>query len=81
MTKEIKKGILVGYKIGESISIHNNINDPESWFVTIRPLHIFGDSLCKKECTESEIARYVNVLLNKRLNILNEIIKELIPFT
>lgn len=81
MEKEIKKGVLVGYKIGEQISVHNNINDPESWFITIRPLQIFGDSLCKKERTEAEIARIINVLLHKKLNTLNAIIQDVLPFT
>jgi hypothetical protein len=81
MKKSIKNGIIKGYEIGESVSIHCHINDPESWFVTIRNLKIFAESLCKKDCTESEIARYVNVLLHKKLNIVNEIIKDIIPFT
>ena len=81
MEKEIKNGIIKGYEIGKAISIHNHINDPESWFVTIRPLQIFGQSLCKKDCTEAEIARYVNVLLHKKLNIVNELVKDVAPFT
>jgi hypothetical protein len=81
MEKEIKNGIIKGYEIGKAISIHANINDPESWFVTIRPLQIFSQSLCKKDCTEAEIARYINVLLHKKLNLLNELIKDVVPFT
>ena len=81
MKKEIKNGIIKGYEIGNSISIHNNINDPDSWFITIRPLQIFGQSLCKKDCTEDEIARYVSVLLHERLNIINKLISDVIPFT
>lgn len=81
MEKEIKNGILKGYEIGKKISIHTHINDPESWFVTIRPLQIFGKSLCKKDCTEAEIARYVNILLHEKLNIVNDLIKDVAPFT
>jgi len=81
MEKEIKNGILKGYEIGKAISIHTHINDPESWFVTIRPLQIFSESLCKKECSEDEIARYVNVLLHKKLNIVNELIRDVLPLT
>lgn len=81
MEKEIKNGILKGYEIGKEISIHTHINDPESWFVTIRPLQIFSESLCKKECAEDEIARYINVLLHKKLNIVNELIRDVLPLT
>ena len=81
MIQEIKNGIIKGYEIGKVISIHTHITDPESWFITIRPLQIFGQSLCKKDCTEAEIARYVNVLLHKKLNIVNELIQDVLPFT
>jgi hypothetical protein len=81
MEKDIKNGIIEGYEIGKSISIHTHISDPESWFVTIRPIQLFGQSLCKKDCTEAEIARYVNVLLHKKRNLLNELIKEVFLFT
>lgn len=76
MKRENKKG----YEFGKSISIHSNINDPESWFVTIRPLQIFALSLCKKDCTEAEIAQCVNVLLHKKLNTVNDLIKDVSPF-
>jgi len=81
MEKEIKNGIVTGYEIGKAISIHTHITDPERWLITIRPLQIFGQSLCKKNCTEPEIARYVNVLLHKKLNIVNDLIKDVVPFT
>jgi len=81
MEKEIKNGKITGYEIEKSISIHTHITDPESWFITIIPLQIFGQSLCKRDCTEHEIARYVNVLLHKKLNIVNELIKDVVPFT
>ena len=76
-----KKGNLTGYKIGKSVSVHNNIYDPESWFVTIRPIQLFGESLCKKTCTKEEIARYVNVLLTKKRNVIDNIINDVVPFT
>ena len=81
MKKTFKKEEHNGYEIGEHIMINGHINDPESWFLTIRPLQIFGESLCKKTCTESEIARYVNVRLHKSLNMVNSLITEVIPFT
>lgn len=81
MRQEIKNGTVVGYEIGKYISIHAHIYDPESWFVTIRPLQIFAQSLCKKDCTESEIARYVNVLLHTKLNIINNLIKDVVNET
>ncbi len=81
MKKEIKNGNITGYGIGKSISIHTHITDPENWFITIRPLRIFSQSLCKRDCIEPEIARYVNVLLNKNLIIVNELIKDVVMFT
>lgn len=81
MKKTFNKEIHNGYEIGKHVLIHGNINDPESWFITIRPLSIFGESLCKKTCTEPEIARYVNVRLHKDLNVLNDLIKDVIQFT
>lgn len=80
MEKEIKNGVIKEYRIGKGISIHSNIYDPESWFITIRQLEIFSQSLCKKDCTEPEIARYVNILLHARLNIINELINEVMPY-
>jgi hypothetical protein len=81
MKKTFKKEIHNGYEIGNYVLIHENINDPESWFLTIRPLSIFGESLCKKTCSESEIARYINVRLHKDLNTINSLIKEVVQFT
>ena len=81
MKKEFKGNELSGYKIGEYISIHSHINDPESWFLTIRPLNIFGYSLCKKTQTEAEIARYIYLELHKKLNIITALVKDVYPFT
>jgi len=81
VNKKFNKEIHEGYEIGKNILIHRHINDPESWFLTIRPLSILGELLCKKTCSESEIARYVNVRLHKDLNVLNDLIDEVIPFT
>lgn len=81
MEKTFKKERHIGFEIGEHIIIHEHINDPERWFLTIRPLQIFGESLCEKTCTEPEISRYINLMLHKRLNIIQSLIKEIIPFT
>jgi hypothetical protein len=81
MKKEIKDGILKGFEIGEEITIHANIYDTENWYVTIRKLKVFCEFLCKRNCTEAEIARYVNVLLHKKIETINELIKDVIPFT
>jgi hypothetical protein len=81
MKKTFNKEIHDGYEIGKNISIHNHISDKEGWFLTIRPLNIFGKSLCKKTCTEPEIARYIYQILRTDLNILNNIIKEVAPLT
>jgi hypothetical protein len=73
--------VLVGYKIGDHIEIHGHINDPESWFLTIRPLEIFSESLCKKTYTTKEKARHINVKLHKKLSVIEDIIKSIIPHT
>jgi len=81
MEKEIRKGIIRGYEIGKEISIHTHITDPESWFVTIRSLRIFGQSLCKKDCTEAEIVRHLHILLYEKIDILNKLIRDVALFT
>jgi hypothetical protein len=81
MKRKIENGIIKGYEIGESISIHKHITDPESWFVTIRPLQIFAQRLCKKDCTEQEIARYVSAMLHEKFIIISQLIKDVTQFT
>ena len=80
MEKEFKNGKLSGYKIGKDVLIHSHINDPESWFLTIRPMEIFGKTLCSKSCTEPEIARYINLKLHEKLNVVKQIISDVVPF-
>ena len=41
-----KTGNITGYEIENSVLIHSHISDPESWFVTIRPIQIYGEFLC-----------------------------------
>lgn len=81
MKKTYEKEKHTGYEIGKSILIHGHITDPESWFVIIKPIEIFSKGLCKKTCTEAEIARHINVLLHSELNIIEKLIKEITPFT
>jgi len=81
MKKVFKKEYHEGYEIGEHISIHRHITDPESWFVTIRPLQMFGEQLCKINCTEAEIARYLNLKLSINAELIELFIKQIIPFT
>ena len=76
-----KKEEIVGYEIGENILIHNHIGDPETWFLTIRILSIFGEVLCSKKHNTQEIARFINLKLNKELLIRENLTKEVIPFT
>lgn len=66
---------------GRDIYVHEYFIDKESWYLTIRKLQIHGIYLCKKTCTNEEIARYINVRLHENLNTLNSIIKEITPFT
>ena len=81
MEKVYTKEVHTGYKIGEHISVHSHIHDPESWLVTIRPLEIFGKRICTKYAREEEIARYINVLLQEKLNTVTKLIKDVTPFT
>lgn len=81
MRKEFEKDKHTGYTIGKDIEIHRNINDPESWFITVRPLRIFGLRLCKLTNTEPEIARCAHLVITKDLNICEKLINEIIPFT
>ena len=81
MKKTFIKEVHTGYEIGDHILIHGHINDPESWFVTIRVLRIFGESLCKKTCTEEEIARYINLRLHKDLDAVRILISTINPLT
>lgn len=76
MEKEIKNGVIKGYEIGLAISIHSHINDPESWFVTIRPLRVFAESICKKTCTEQEIVNHLNDFMIKKRDALSAILKD-----
>jgi len=81
MKNKFRKEEHEGYDIGEYIQIHRHISDPENWFVTIRPLQMFGDKLCGIQCTEAEIARYLNLKLCKQSDFIKSLIKEVIPFT
>lgn len=80
MEKVYKKEALTGYKIGDKVEIHSNINDPESWFLTIRGLEIYAESLCKKSETEQDIAHKILMKLQKKLNNIQVLIEDIIPF-
>ena len=81
MKKVFKKEVLIGYEIGENISVHWHINDPESWFLTIRPLKIFGERLCKKTSTEEEVARYIFLRLKTDCEAIQSLLNEVHPLT
>jgi hypothetical protein len=76
-----RKKELDGYQIGQNISIHGHINDPESWHLTCRPLKIHGERLCEKGLAESEIAKYVYQLINSKRVVINELLNEVYPYT
>lgn len=79
MTKTYdKKENLTGYLIGNDISIHSNINDPESWFLTIRKLSIFAERLCKKDLSEKEIANAAWVRVDRDYLIAQELKRKII---
>jgi len=81
MKKTFRKDVHVGYEIGKDISVHNHIHNPGRWMVTIRKLDIIGVELCSKDCSEQEIASYINVVLHQHLNKINQLISEVIEFT
>ena len=70
-----------GYEIGQNISIHGHINDPESWFITCRPLQIFGKRICKKSLNKREIAKEVYSMLNRKKSVIHEIMDAVHPYT
>lgn len=72
---------VVGYRIGNSISIHQHIHYPGEYLLTIRELKIHGQRLCSVECTKEEIARYVNVQLQKKRVGIQKLIAEVLPYT
>jgi len=69
------------YKIGKDIEIHGHIHNPENWMLTVRPLEIFGVQLCKKTCSEKEIAQHIYQIMNKKMNEVDRLMSEVIPFT
>lgn len=73
MKKQTKNGVVDSYSIGEKISIHKNIYDPEKWHLTIRDLDIFAMPLCKLTSTETEIRVAIAKELDNRTNKLNSI--------
>lgn len=81
MKQRFRKEEFEGYDIGEHIQIHGHVTDPESWFVTIRPIQMYGERLCSKKYTEAEIARYLNLKLSKQANLIESFINKVIPFT
>ena len=81
MEKTFRKGKHDGYSIGDSILIHGHINDPSCWFITVKALSIFAESLCGKDCTPKEIARYATVKLNEKLLIADRLLSEIHPHT
>lgn len=76
-----RKKEMNGYEIGENISIHGHINDPKSWFITCRPLQIFGKRLCKKSLNKQEIARCVYQMLHNKRAVIHEIMNQVHPYT
>ena len=63
----------VEYKLGKHIFIHSNNLDPDSWYLTIRPLFIINESLCSKEYTEGNIINKIRDLLDIRRAEFNQV--------
>lgn len=72
-----KNGNIKEYEIGNSICIHRHISDPENWKVTIRPLNIFAETLCKINTDEKEIPKYVKAILIKNRIRIDGLIKDI----
>jgi len=70
-----------GYTIGDKneVEIHNNIQDPDTWYITCRPLSIFSESLCPKDLPATKVAAFafqrVKVIFYKAQELLAEIQK------
>lgn len=80
MKKKINNlGVHKGYSFGD-VSVHNHVDDPDTWFVTVRSMGLFTERLCPKLYSEAQIVESLKLLIEKlRSNhdkILNQIDKE-----
>jgi hypothetical protein len=76
MEKTYTKGTHTGYKIGNDIFIRH-IYDPESWFLTVRSIQIYANSLCKKTCSEQEIKDKIKFLLQAKWDWIGGLLKDI----
>ena len=76
MRKTFERDEHSGYDIGENISVHAHIHDPESWHLTIRRLEMFGLPLCSKDSSEDHIVKCIKEIISERLSEINSIVNE-----
>lgn len=77
MKKIIKQGKHTGYAIGKDVEIHEHIHYPEDWMLTVRPLQIYSERLCSKDCSDVKIRKYVLDKLNAKREVIEKIISSL----
>lgn len=72
------EGYVIKDKDGkELISVHNNINGPESWYFTCRKLAIFSHRLIKKDSSQVEILEALSYYITAERKKFNEVINSL----
>lgn len=69
------------YQFGEHILVHDHIDDPENWSLTIKPLGMFAISLCKKTSDKKEVVKQVYNILHERQRTVNGLIKDISKFS
>ena len=82
MKKEYKgpKG-WYSYEVGEHIKIHRHISDPDSWFLTVKPLGIVTQRLCKVDLRKDEIARHAYRAIIKVKTLASDLGTDIYPYT
>jgi hypothetical protein len=64
------------YSFGVNIKIHSNINDPDTFYLTIRDLSIFAQPICSKKYTVNEVKQEVAAFLEEKQRVISELLKE-----
>lgn len=81
MKEEYTRGAFSGYRIGNDMLIHSHINDPESWFLTVRKLDIFALRICSKSVEKHVLARLAYTVLSDKADLVAQLMSEVKPFT
>lgn len=79
MKEQYKNEKLIGYNIGKNIRIHSHIDDPKSWFLSIKGINIFGERLCDKSASKTDMSDHIYRKLNKHRYTYTQLIEEVLP--